>query len=118
MRQANFNAPGSDYARPGLQRQDLWGPLDSDANPIWQIVDEDALTIRNITIEGHVFHSGEVLIEARGNHHQSTAVISGVGTGAFARINELFGSAYFGTMARIASVQCQAVRARAIGGVR
>jgi hypothetical protein len=76
-------------------------------NPISQSVDPSTLTIKNLTLPGHVFFPGSVTIHVVPTWNGgSTINISGVGSGSYPEINNFVGKLFFGNSAWDVAQQC------------
>lgn len=86
-----LTGPGAPYARDGINPVTLTGN-----NPIWQIVDPNALTIKNITRPGHRYHPGTVTLSVvRDPDGNVSLLIVGEGTGSYATEDERAGALLF-----------------------
>jgi hypothetical protein len=94
-----MSAPGAPRAVEGpTARIDLWGLTSS--NPISQNVNSATRTITNVTLPGHVFYPGRVVIQVDpSSGGGSNITITGTGTGDNPGINNAVGEAFFGTVA-------------------
>ncbi|MBS0219453.1 MAG: hypothetical protein JSR91_01805 [Proteobacteria bacterium] len=87
----SFSAPGAPYARDGMNLVTLAGN-----NPIWQVVDPNTLTIKNITRPGHRYYPGTVTLSVVKDPDGNVSLhIEGKGTGPYATENERVGPLVF-----------------------
>lgn len=89
-----MSAPGAPRAREGVNTVILYG-----GNPISQIVDLSRLRITNITLPGHRFHPGQVVINVVPAGSGSDVNIEGTGSGGSPWFNNLVGTGFFGLSA-------------------
>jgi hypothetical protein len=93
LKGAGNSAPGAPAAAEGwTQNVSLTG-----GNPISQLVDSTAMTIVNVTQQGHRYYPGVVVLQVEPQPN-NTSVISvvGLGTGAHGIENDIVGLGWFG----------------------
>jgi hypothetical protein len=95
----NFSAPGAPYARNGTHYIPLEGLRSP--NPILQTVDPDAMTITNVTQDGHFF-GGQVQISFSSSNGVTSVNIVGQGIGPNSELNQIFGPQIFTGLATAA----------------
>jgi hypothetical protein len=104
VRSAGNSAPGASWAPEGTRSIDILGGM-----PVTQIVDPTARMITNITEDGHIFHSGRVVIKVTDlGRGYSSINITGTGRGPYRDANNLLGAAIFGPMAYRIARTCAA----------
>ena len=108
LKDPGMSAPGSPQAKEGtIPNIQLWG--NGGKNVITQIVNSKAMTITNITQQGHQFYPGSVtfqVIPEAGN--TSDILVTGTGTGPNPIENDVIGLAFFGAVANSVAQVCSA----------
>lgn len=113
------SAPGAPMAQEGTTRRSLdpllptafkgfVPPEFTSRNPIIQVVDSQNRTLLNDAREGHIFYPGTVLTTVSEANGGSIIETVGVGTGSYARLNEVVGKLYFGFRNTMLAMGCAA----------
>jgi RHS repeat-associated protein len=103
LRAPGMSAPGAPYAREGVSR----GIILYGGNPITQRVNSRSMTITNITLPSHRFHSGRVVISVVPRAGGTSDInIVGTGKGNDPWFNNVMGIGFFGFVANSVQQSC------------